>query len=173
MASKLTFEEELKEPLWMTQIVPDVWLGSEEAATDVKWLDHHKIFHILSIREESFRPFVKAATLPDRTYHRIWCSDKSSADLAQHFETIIRFIDDHKPVLVNCRAGISRSATAVAAYLIYKHRLKSANEAIEMICRTRIVSPNDGFERQLEHFAILQPYLYWNTRRSKRFRKRK
>jgi protein-tyrosine phosphatase len=50
--------------------------------------------------------------------------------------------------------GISRSATIVCAYLIATMRM-TADEALAAVREKRgIVSPNTGFLRQLEEYAI-------------------
>src|SRR5271156_3343048 len=53
--------------------------------------------------------------------------------------------------------GMSRSATVVAAYLIYRHGLTPA-QAIQWIKLQRpIIKPNAGFQEQLEdYYSVLQ-----------------
>ena len=55
-------------------------------------------------------------------------------------------------VLVHCRAGISRSATLVLAFLMKSRRwrMKRALEHLRA-CRP-IVKPNEGFMEQLKHY---------------------
>ncbi|WP_069807972.1 protein-tyrosine phosphatase family protein [Vulcanisaeta thermophila] len=51
---------------------------------------------------------------------------------------IVRWIDERimsgKPVLVHCHAGVGRSPTVIAAYLMYRRRL-SADDALEVVGR--------------------------------------
>ena len=48
--------------------------------------------------------------------------DDSDENISAYFETAIKFIKEAPAgVLVNCTAGISRSATICAAYLISEH----------------------------------------------------
>ncbi len=57
-------------------------------------------------------------------------------------------------IQVHCFMGISRSATIVCAYLIATMRL-TPHEALAAVREKRgIVSPNMGFLRQLEEYAI-------------------
>ena len=51
--------------------------------------------------------------------------------------------------LVHCAAGISRSATAVLAYLVLHTRLSLREALGVVICARRPVWPNDGFMRVL------------------------
>ncbi len=51
-------------------------------------------------------------------------------------------------ILVNCRQGVSRSATIAMAFLMIKHHV-SAQDAVRMVRAQREISPNDGFLQQL------------------------
>lgn len=67
-------------------------------------------------------------------------------------EFISKAIDGGGKVFVHCICGVSRSATLVAAYLMYKHNL-TCEEAIEHLQKQRnCVDPNKGFRKQLENF---------------------
>jgi protein-tyrosine phosphatase len=154
---------DIREPIHMTEIINGLWLGSQDAAEDKESLDLCNIFHIITLREPQHKEEVEGKDQKDRTYQRIWIQDKASADLSLHWLSILTTLKSclenkpKKPVLVHCRAGISRSASVVAAFLIHRYNLKSADEAIELICRKRIVSPNEGFHRQLDTFVALRP----------------
>ncbi len=53
-------------------------------------------------------------------------------------------------VLIHCAAGISRSPTLVAAYLMLERRW-SVEAALEFIGKRRVgIAPNQGFLQQLE-----------------------
>lgn len=59
-------------------------------------------------------------------------------------------------VLIHCHAGISRSVTIAAAYLMQKKR-QDVEEALQLIKRARpIAQPNEGFLAQLQ--------LWWDVR---------
>ncbi|KZV99692.1 DSPc-domain-containing protein, partial [Exidia glandulosa HHB12029] len=82
--------------------------------------------------------------------------DDPSANLAEHFMQANKFIEDALStggkILVHCQAGISRSATIVAAFLIYSRGL-TPQDALNQIKKSRPgVRPNDGFLRQLDIF---------------------
>lgn len=69
-----------------------------------------------------------------------------------HFEPIAAFIDRGRAsggVLVHCYAGVSRSATLVAAYLILRRGM-TLQEALDTLRAARpTVQPNPGFLAQL------------------------
>jgi hypothetical protein len=80
--------------------------------------------------------------------------DSRETDLGQYFEESNRFIDSaraaHGQVLVHCRAGRSRSATLVCAYLIAKGGLQT-EEALQLVRSARpIAQPNPSFLEQLQ-----------------------
>ncbi|TFY81663.1 hypothetical protein EWM64_g2347 [Hericium alpestre] len=89
--------------------------------------------------------------------HQINLDDTEEADVLQHLLPSISFIqaelDKGRGVLVHCQAGMKgRSATIVAAYLMYSQNIDAAT-AIDMIRKARpSVQPNDGFMHQLEIF---------------------
>jgi len=65
----------------------------------------------------------------------IGAEDRSGYDLSKHFDETYCFIDRnrHGNVLVHCVAGISRSATIVAAYLM--RRFGYTVEAVILLMR--------------------------------------
>ena len=83
--------------------------------------------------------------------------DHPDADIAQHFERCCSFIDRHIKmaggrVLVHCQAGISRSSTICAAYLIHHYGL-DVPAAVGRVTKARdIIKPNAGFLQQLVEY---------------------
>lgn len=79
-------------------------------------------------------------------------NDDHHTDIGQYFNEIGQIIDDSHCVLVNCAAGMSRSATIVIAYLMkyYNMDLKSA------LTMTRLkrpkICPNKHFMTILWNF---------------------
>lgn len=55
-------------------------------------------------------------------------------------------------------AGVSRSATFVIAYLMWKARI-SYDKALHQVLKFRYVNPNDGFKKQLKCFESMG-YVY-------------
>jgi len=59
------------------------------------------------------------------------------------------YLSDNKQVLVNCFAGISRSATIVIAYLMYKNKWDVYTALAYVRSKRFIINPNYGFICQL------------------------
>ena len=51
-------------------------------------------------------------------------------------------------ILVHCMAGVSRSPTFVASYLMRDHGM-DINEALKIVSDARFIYPNDGFLKLL------------------------
>jgi protein-tyrosine phosphatase len=138
-----------------SDILPRLVLGDIDATHDRAWLDARGITHVLTVLDEThWTP----ALSPRRT---LWINakDREDEDLAQHFARACAWIDDALAtdgtvVYVHCFAGVSRSATIVAAYLCHAGVVTSAEEALAFVkARRPCVDPNDGFQRQLVAWA--------------------
>ncbi|KAG7439997.1 uncharacterized protein BT62DRAFT_1051642 [Guyanagaster necrorhizus] len=134
----------------MDEIIPGLWVGDLPSALNVELLKQNHIFSILSAmrgRITIHETFVR---------HQILLDDTEEADIMIHFLPSITFIqaelDKGRSVLVHCQAGMSRSVTLVAAYLMYTRHL-SPEAALELIRKSRPnIDPNPGFLVQLELF---------------------
>lgn len=96
-----------------------------------------------------------AKQLRDYKHLVIQVDDTPDEDLLKHFPKTTEFIDealqgDNGKVFVHCAMGVSRSASVVCAYLMWKFGIGSL-EAVEWVREGRKrVQPNPGFVRQLE-----------------------
>lgn len=84
--------------------------------------------------------------------------DTVSQDLASHLApalTILKRSGPDYPVLVHCAMGVSRSASVVAAHLMYHRHRPTLSEALIHLKRARpIVYPNRGFLAQLRELEV-------------------
>jgi dual specificity phosphatase 12 len=92
--------------------------------------------------------------------HRVAVDDTETTNIAEHFVPAANFIDaalqNGQGVLVHCQAGVSRSTTLVAAYLMIKLGL-NAQQAVDKIRSVRPqVEPTQFFLLQLEMFERCQ-----------------
>ncbi|XP_025034400.2 dual specificity protein phosphatase 22-A-like isoform X5 [Pelodiscus sinensis] len=106
-------------------------------------------------------------TSGDMTYLCISASDSSTQNLIQHFKESIRFIHECRlhggGCLIHCLAGVSRSTTVLVAYLMTVTDLSWE----ECLAATKVVrsyvSPNFGFQQQLQEYerTLLKEYRSW------------
>ncbi|KAJ7185749.1 hypothetical protein C8R46DRAFT_982515 [Mycena filopes] len=134
----------------MDEIIPGLWVGDIASATDTETLKANKIFSILSA--------MRGRVTINETFirHQILLDDTEEQDVLVHFIPAITFIqselDKGRGVLVHCQAGMSRSVTLVAAYLMYTQNI-DPQAALDVIRNARPnVEPNPGFLLQLEIF---------------------
>ena len=87
-------------------------------------------------------------------YMKIPAVDDEEFDLGSFFDQGHKFIRGHieegRNVLVHCRAGRSRSAAMVMAFLMKENGLTFEEAYHTLKKKRRCVSPNKGFKRQLQ-----------------------
>lgn len=135
------------------EVVPGLFIGSQDVAYNFQQLERHKISFILNV----------AVGVPLIDYENIKCKlmplyDLPEFNIAVSFETATKFIADSiakGAVLVHCNAGISRSSAIIAAFLI-KEKKMTLEAAIELIKKARpAAKPNAGFMKQLQTYEQL------------------
>ncbi|KAF7355838.1 MAP kinase phosphatase 2 [Mycena venus] len=129
-----------------------LYLGNIVAARSTRSLSERRITHILSVCADLI-----PAELPQSgiRHMRIPIEDVDYADLLIHLPSACQFID-HAIRSGGRILGLSRSATVVAAYLMWSQRI-SATKALENIRRARDqIWPNPGFQEQLVLFELCQ-----------------
>ncbi len=131
-----------------SQILPNLFLGNQESARKfpVQVL-------ISALTADEYERY-KISPLPAVEWHRFIIDDDDAEPIGFMFETVHSIIRSAlmrgKRVLIHCAAGVSRSPTLVAAFLMLE-KSWSRKQAIEWIIRRRIfICPNDGFMRQLK-----------------------
>ena len=134
-------------------------LGDFSSAINIKDLKKKGIKKILSVIRQfgmlctgEFDPGPNYKSEDDLIQKIIQIDDVSSRNIIKYFGECLNFIDGNEKVLVHCMAGVSRSATIVIVYIMWKKKMKF-DDALNFVKNKRpIVDPNDGFVEQLKLF---------------------
>ncbi len=98
----------------------------------------------------------------DFQYGNIEIEDDERENIFKYFYTCINFIDKSKICYVHCQAGVSRSASIVIAYVMYKLKL-NFDDAFDYVRQKRnLISPNIGFILQLEDLDKVLKYCNYD-----------
>jgi len=145
----------------IAEIIPGfLYLSDIMCASDDAALLQAGFTHVVSVLSAPIPWLGPSPSSPCRVLH-VRCDDTPEDDILAHFETTNAFINEayretmlsgkKNKVLCHCLAGISRSPTVVAAYLISAG--VSRDEALELLRERRtVVDPNPAFVDQLAIF---------------------
>ena len=132
----------------MDEIMGNLYLGNR-LSSDINNLKETGITKVLSVIEDFAKPEYKDT---DNIKHKlVSIGDSESINIIKYFGECINFIKGEEKVLVHCAGGISRSATVVIAYVMWKKKIPFL-KALEFVLEKRGVAPNPGFRDQLELF---------------------
>jgi protein phosphatase len=117
------------------EIVPGVWIGRQPTSREAKEAARGGVTAVLDLTAEfsGARPFRALA------YHTLPLLDLTAPTVDQ-LRDAAAFIHEHAGtgiVYVHCKAGYSRSAAVVGAYLLASGKARSAEEALSMLRRAR------------------------------------
>lgn len=133
------------------EIVPGLWIGSAADSRNKVFMRHHNIRLIINATKTL--PFYFNGVLG----YRVAVDDDPSEHEAmlEFLPTAVQLIDENlrggRAVLVHCYAGIQRSSTIVAAYLM-KTRHMTPKQAMEFIKsrKPEAFTPVPTFEHTLD-----------------------
>jgi len=140
----------------LTEILPGIYLGSENDAKNYDLLSKHNIKAIINVSTNIPCYFEEKSNID---YLRLPCVDTCKQNLVDYFKQTFEFIktsiDNNKNVLVQCGCGVSRSPTIVIGYLMCYHpeKFSTMNDAYLYVKQKRpIISPNLNFLGQLVQY---------------------
>ncbi|KAJ7089714.1 protein-tyrosine phosphatase-like protein [Mycena belliarum] len=137
-------------------IVPRLYLSDYFTARDEKQLSKLGITHIISILDRV--PTIPECIPENHTLH-ISIADRADADILQYLDQTTDFIttalaeNEENNVLVHCFQGVSRSATAVCAYLVATTSMTAPESIAYVQAKRSVVCPNLGFRNQLQTWS--------------------
>lgn len=130
------------------RVHPNIWLGSASSAEDEKFLDRENIGVIVNMAIEC--KYLRS--VPTVRVVRIGIDDGRLTNVGvfeRAAEEIARAVDGDRQVLVHCAAGVSRSATAVAAYLMLYENFGWAQALVEIQKFRPCINPHPLLLRSL------------------------
>ena len=135
------------------KVTPQIWIGGKLGRRSANKALCSGVFSVLDLSAE----FSEAKPFRKINYRNIPVLDLTAPTQSQLVE-MSKFIGTHcrnGAVYVHCKIGYSRSAAAVAAYLIVTGKAKTAEEAFAMIRRVRpsvVIRPEVRFAlAEFEH----------------------
>jgi atypical dual specificity phosphatase len=142
---------------YISQITDNIFISDVDSAENIELLRKFNITHVLSLIHYN-NIMVGIYDDANIEYKRIPIFDSPDELILDKFPAMIEFIANEQHgvrVLVHCECGISRSVTAVAAYLlkVFPDKYKTVEDVLNFIRSKRIVAnPNYGFVHQLKNF---------------------
>jgi protein-tyrosine phosphatase len=131
----------------INKISDKVFLGNEEGAMLKEKLKSLGITHILICGVDLIKFHEN-----DFKYFQLNIEDYSNENIKKYFREALSFIESSKKIYVHCWAGVSRSASIVIAYFMWKQKLNFI-ESKKLVERGReCINPNEGFIKQLMEF---------------------
>ena len=130
------------------KITDKIYLGGIKGLLENEYLKTENINNILSLANSN-----QEINL-DKNIRRkiIDIGDLYSENIIKYFKECIEFIEKSGKSFIHCTCGVSRSASIVIAYLMWKSH-SSFNDTYLFIKKRRPeIDPNNGFRRQLNIF---------------------
>ena len=128
------------------EIVKNLYIGSAQSVSDLNLLKSYNIKSIVNITNGVPNYFPT-----DFNYYNLRIGDHQSVNILEYIDYINAFIDGaikSGGCIIHCRKGVSRSASFILAYLVYKGvKLIDAWNLLKL--KRCIVNPNVGFKNQL------------------------
>jgi len=136
------------------RILPNLYLGGMEAAVDAESLAQQGVRAVVCCNREF--EFATSKYNPELDYYRVDVEDMGREPIELFFPEATEFIHKHlseeRPVLIHCKAGVSRSASVLLAYLIEYCGYSLHDAFMFTLERRPTITPNPGFMTRLREY---------------------
>ena len=136
----------------INQIDEKLWLGNLFASLNFQDLKKKGITKILTIMDGPLNDYNEQNGFINK---KVEIHDLERENIIQYFGECLNFIKGNQNVLVHCGAGVSRSATIVIAYIMWKYRMTFDDALLYVLEKRHVAWPNSGFKEQLRIFEKL------------------
>lgn len=137
----------------MSQIIDtetlQLYLGDMFDANNENFLKEKHIQTIICVAED-----IKICTNPEIQTYTYNLQDTYDCNISLYFDEIADLIHKQHSVLINCAAGISRSATIVIAYLMKHHGLNLHDSFSQVKQKRNQIVPNKKFMSYLLDYEL-------------------
>ena len=148
----------------ITQISRSLYISDWEGSLDVQELDKRNIRAVLCLNNREKPAHMIDKYISNGIRHKqIFIEDSMGANILHYFPEIYNFISeesDRHGVLIHCTAGVSRSVTAVASYLLKTGM--NANSDMNVATVLKFIKssrgcarPNPSFIKQLQIYEVI------------------
>ncbi len=147
----LRTEKELGISYNIDKITDNIYLGGVKGLSESEYFKTEKITATLSILKDAPK-FVDDENIKHKV---IPLDDLYSENIIKYFKECIEFIENNGKIFIHCTCGVSRSASIVISYLMWKTH-SPFNEVYLFVKKRRPeIDPNNGFRKQLNIFHKL------------------
>ena len=136
---------------FIDKITDKIYLGDIDGASDFDYFSKEKITNVLSIINKP----PDYSEYPNINHKLIKIDDFDTENIIKYFKECIEFIENTDKVFIHCMCGVSRSATIVIAYLMWKTHCNYYDAYFFVKNRRPFIDPNEGFIKQLKIFEEL------------------
>ena len=133
------------------KITDKIYLGGIKGLSENDYFKKENINAILSVTNE-----LPESNIDINIKRKIIeIDDLFSVNIIKYFKECIDFIENNGKIFIHCTCGVSRSASIVIAYLMWKAHATFNNTYLFVKKRRPEVDPNNGFRKQLNLFHKL------------------
>lgn len=150
----------------LQMVLPNIYMGSAVAAENLDLLQSVGVSHVLAIG------WNLSANFPDKFKYLLInkIEDRPGFLILEQFPKCFQFMDEclgvengkesesgsQSKLFVHCHKGLSRSATIIIGYEMYRHH-KSLEQVLDEIRAHRsFIMPNIGFQAQMKKFEQME-----------------